>query len=155
MSGKVSLCIIFGLGFFSMNTFGKPSQDAIDEVQRLESGINSGNLDEVDEAEQKVHLLDLAGQNFGSLPENIKGLLDANSSDKTKKLVALNILRLYAFPRDPMEIRTALNNLIYHSDTDIFKNNSQIRNDFLDAIGVLSEDERFREIVTCQARDYR
>jgi hypothetical protein len=89
------------------------------------------------------------------LPEVIKVLFDATSSNKTKKLIALNMLRLYAFPHDPMEIRTALHNLIYHSNTDILKNNPQVRNDLLHAIETLSDDGRFREIVSRQARDYQ
>jgi predicted transcriptional regulator len=65
--------------------FGRPSQELIDEVQRLETDINSGYLDEVDEATQKSILLDLAANNFDSLPENIKSLHGVTASDKTNR----------------------------------------------------------------------
>jgi hypothetical protein len=133
---------------------GRPSQDVIDKVQQLEIAINSGNLDEADETDREIALLDLAGRNFDSLPESIKGLLDVTASDKTKKLVALNVLRLYAFPNDPMEIGTALDNLMYRSGTDMFKNNPQGKNNLFRAIESLSEDEHFRKILAIQVHNY-
>ncbi|MDR0580506.1 MAG: hypothetical protein LBG04_00090 [Holosporaceae bacterium] len=158
MNRKTSLCIVFGLGFFSTSTFGRPEQSVIDQVQQLEMSINSGNLDVEEETIKKVDLLKTAEQNFDILPAGIKSLFGLSPSNKTKKLVALNILRLYAFPNDPTEIGTALDNLIYRCGTKIFKQDQELKQFLFREIINLDVDAEmilhFKKIINIQKIDY-
>ncbi|MDR1907031.1 MAG: hypothetical protein LBQ03_02340 [Puniceicoccales bacterium] len=160
------LCIVLSLGLFGMSTFGRPGDNIIKEVRDREIRLNSGNLPEDEYSEKLVELLNFAANNFGSLPDGIKNLfndiLNNNDvgndiKDKIRKNVGLNILRLYAFPNNPMKIGTALDNLIYRSGTTIFKDRN-LRTTLLDKVRKLDVENnnlnRFQEIINAQKSNY-
>ncbi|MDR1366567.1 MAG: hypothetical protein LBJ13_01510 [Puniceicoccales bacterium] len=155
MSGKVSLCIIFGLGMFSGELLGRPDLRIIERVRNAINRINSGELNSVGLVNEMGGLLELSLKNFNSFPDSVKELLGENREDDAKKNLSYNVFRLYAFPNDPTEIGNVVSDVLFR--TQDFIDNNEKRRAFFDAVKELDVEEsqksRFQEIIACHQQD--